>query len=95
VWTLKRLYTDGDLPVTIIRPPMIYGPRDRTVLPKLLVRLKAGQVKYFGSGEQFMNNTFVGNLVDVIGPRAKSRPFQFAADRVRDGILSWCRELVL
>ena len=61
-----RHIREQKLPATIVRPGFIYGPRDRTVLPKLLVRLKAGQVKYFGSGEQLMNNTFVGNLVDVI-----------------------------
>ncbi|HLJ11894.1 MAG TPA: NAD-dependent epimerase/dehydratase family protein [Planctomycetaceae bacterium] len=61
-----RHYRDSKLPATIIRPGFIYGPRDRTVLPKLLGRLKLGQVKYFGSGEQLMNNTFVGNLVEAI-----------------------------
>jgi nucleoside-diphosphate-sugar epimerase len=61
-----RHIREKKLPATILRPGFIYGPRDRTVLPKLLERLKAGQVKYFGSGEQLMNNTFVLNLVDVI-----------------------------
>lgn len=54
------------LPATVVRPGFVYGPRDRSVLPRLLVRLKKGQVKYFGSGEQLLNNTFVENLVDAI-----------------------------
>lgn len=53
-------------PATLLRPGFIYGPRDRTVLPRLLERLKKGQVKFFGDGEQLMNNTFVGNLVEAI-----------------------------
>jgi nucleoside-diphosphate-sugar epimerase len=61
-----RHVRERQLAATVVRPGFIYGPRDRTVLPRLLDRLKAGQVKYFGSGEQLMNNTFVGNLVDVI-----------------------------
>lgn len=61
-----RHIREKKLPATILRPGFIYGPRDRTVLPKLLERLKAGQVKYFGTGEQLMNNTFVLNLADVI-----------------------------
>ena len=61
-----RHVREKQLAATIVRPGFIYGPRDRTVLPRLLHRLKIGQVKYFGSGEQLMNNTFVGNLVDVI-----------------------------
>lgn len=54
------------VPGTIIRPGFVYGPRDRSFLPMLLAQLKLGHVKYFGSGEQLMNNTFVGNLVDAI-----------------------------
>jgi nucleoside-diphosphate-sugar epimerase len=54
------------LPAVILRPGFIYGPRDRTVLPRLLERLKARQVKFLGSGEQLMNNTFVGNLVQAV-----------------------------
>jgi len=61
-----RHVREKNLAATVVRPGFIYGPRDRTVLPRLLDRLKTGQVKYFGSGEQLMNNTFVGNLVDVI-----------------------------
>jgi nucleoside-diphosphate-sugar epimerase len=61
-----RHIREKKLPATVIRPGFIYGPRDRTVLPRLLERLKSGQVKYFGTGEQLMNNTFVVNLVDAI-----------------------------
>ena len=57
---------EHDLPAVVLRPGFIYGPRDRTVLPRLLDRLQAGAVKYLGSGEQLMNNTYVGNLVDAI-----------------------------
>lgn len=57
---------ERNLPATIVRPGLVYGPRDRTAIPRLLERLKAGHVKYFGSGEQAMHNTFVGNLVDAI-----------------------------
>jgi len=63
--TLRHV-REKNLPATLIRPGFIYGPRDRTVLPRLLERLKSGQVKYFGTGEQIMNNTFVVNLVDAI-----------------------------
>src|SRR4029079_14592892 len=61
-----RHIRDAKLPGTVLRPGFIYGPRDRNVVARLLERLKAGQVKYFGHGEQPLNNTFVLNLVDVI-----------------------------
>jgi nucleoside-diphosphate-sugar epimerase len=47
----------------IVRPGFIYGERDRTVLPKLLVNLRRGTFAYFGSGEQRLNCIYVKNLV--------------------------------
>lgn len=57
---------ENKLPATVLRPGFIYGPRDRTVLPRLLEKLKDGKVKYLGSTDKLMNNTYVNNLVDAI-----------------------------
>jgi len=57
---------DRSLPVVILRPGWIYGPRDRTVLPRLLRNLELGKVVYLGSGRQLLNQIYVGNLVDAI-----------------------------
>ncbi len=54
------------LPAVVLRPGFIYGPRDRTVLPRILARLKDGKFKYLGSGEQLLNNTYVGNVVEAV-----------------------------
>ncbi len=54
------------VPVTVLRPGFIYGPRDRSVLPRLIERLKAGSVVYIARGQHALNTTFVGNLVDAI-----------------------------
>ncbi len=54
------------VPVTVLRPGFIYGPRDRSVLPRLIERLKAGSVVYIAGGQHALNTTFVGNLVDAI-----------------------------
>jgi nucleoside-diphosphate-sugar epimerase len=64
---LVREYHDKHkLPLVILRPGFIYGPRDRTVLPKLMQALADGQVRYLGSGEQAMNTIYVSHLVDAI-----------------------------
>ena len=55
-----------NIPVTVLRPGFIYGPRDRSVLPRLIERLKAGSVVYIAGGRYALNTTFVGNLVDAI-----------------------------
>ncbi|MFO0978973.1 MAG: NAD-dependent epimerase/dehydratase family protein [Planctomycetaceae bacterium] len=54
------------LPGVVLRPGFIYGPRDRTVLPRLLDRLRSGKFAYLGSPDKLMNNTFVGNLCEAI-----------------------------
>jgi len=61
-----RYHQERGLPVAIVRPGFIYGPRDRTVLPKLLRALRAGRFAYFGSGDQVLNCIYVKNLVHGI-----------------------------
>ena len=49
----------------MLRPGFIYGPRDRTVLPNLIEKLRRRQVLYIGDNRRAMNAIFVGNLVDA------------------------------
>ena len=69
-----------ELPVTILRPGFIYGPRDRNVLPRLADRLRKRDVVYIARGKYALNTTYVGNLVDAIflaaeNPRAIGEVF--------------------
>jgi 2-alkyl-3-oxoalkanoate reductase len=52
------------VPVVVLRPGFIYGPRDRTILPKLVENLRDGVIRYLGTGEQALNTIYVKNLVD-------------------------------
>ncbi len=61
-----KFRTERGLPVSIVRPGFIYGPRDRTVLPKLIHALRIGTMTYFGSGDQSLNCVYVKNLVQAI-----------------------------
>jgi nucleoside-diphosphate-sugar epimerase len=54
------------IPVVVLRPGFIYGPRDRTLLPRLVEMLRQRQIRYLGGGRHALNNTYVGNLVDAI-----------------------------
>ncbi len=54
------------LPVVVLRPGFVYGPRDRTVLPRLIETLRTRQMVYIGGGRRAMNTIYVGNLVDAI-----------------------------
>jgi nucleoside-diphosphate-sugar epimerase len=54
-------------PVVVLRPGFIYGPRDRTVLPRLAANLRRGVVRYIGDPtKRTMNTIYVGNLVEAI-----------------------------
>ena len=61
-----QYHRDRGLPVVVLRPGFVYGPRDRTVMPRLLDMLRDKKVMYIGSGEQVMNTIYVGNLIDAI-----------------------------
>ena len=67
-----RYHEKRGLPIAIVRPGFIYGPRDRTVLPKLVGNLRAGRFAYFGSGDQVLNCIYVKNLVQGIFLAAES-----------------------
>jgi nucleoside-diphosphate-sugar epimerase len=60
-----RYHREHGLPVVVLRPGFIYGPRDRTVLPKLVENLRNGKVRYLGSGKQALNTIYVANLVEA------------------------------
>jgi nucleoside-diphosphate-sugar epimerase len=57
---------EHQLPVVVLRPGFIYGPRDNTVVPKLVENLRNGIVRYLGSGRQALNTIYVGNLVEAM-----------------------------
>lgn len=63
---VQKYIRENKLPAVILRPGFIYGPRDRTVLPRILEKLKAKKVKFLGTGKQLVNNTYVGNLVSAV-----------------------------
>jgi len=77
------------LPVTIIRPPAVYGPRDSDILSFFKVANK-GLRTLFGKGESYMSLCHVKDLVDGIvlaseSPKAIGQIY-FIAD---DQIYSW------
>jgi nucleoside-diphosphate-sugar epimerase len=60
-----RYHREHGVPVVVLRPGFIYGPRDRTVLPNLVNNLRQGKVRYIGNRERALNTIYVGNLVEA------------------------------
>jgi nucleoside-diphosphate-sugar epimerase len=61
-----RLRDELKLPTVILRPGFVYGPRDRSVMPRILFNLKIRLVSYFGSSAKKINNSYVGNVTQAI-----------------------------
>jgi nucleoside-diphosphate-sugar epimerase len=59
-------YRDFGVPVVVLRPGFVYGPRDRTVFPKLVYGLQIGKLRYPGGGQAALNTIYVGNLVEAV-----------------------------
>jgi nucleoside-diphosphate-sugar epimerase len=62
---LWMLYEQGVLPLTVVRPAWIYGPRDRTALPRFHRMLTTGRICLLGSGRSLVSTIFVGNAVEM------------------------------
>jgi len=63
---VQRFISERGLKAVILRPPYVYGPRDRQVLPRILGNVKDGQFKFIGSGRRPMSLVYVGNLAEAL-----------------------------
>ena len=61
-----QYHREHQLPVVVLRPGFVYGPRDRTVLPRLIESLRNRMLRYLGRGQRALNTIYVGNLVDAV-----------------------------
>jgi len=88
---VARSYSDR-VPITIIRPPAVYGPRDRDFLKVFkLIRMRANI--YYGNAKKYTSIVHVRDLVDgmiraALSPRAMNRAYFLC----NDDPLTW-REL--
>jgi nucleoside-diphosphate-sugar epimerase len=64
--TVQQFVRERQLPAVIVRPPYVYGPRDRQFLPRVLRNLQNGKFRFVGSGRQPLSLIYVGNLVDAL-----------------------------
>jgi nucleoside-diphosphate-sugar epimerase len=71
-------------PLTIIRPSWIYGPRDRNTLPRIIKALHAGRVRVVGSGDNFLNIIYAGDVaagaIRAANAAAAGRAYNFSSE---------------
>jgi 2-alkyl-3-oxoalkanoate reductase len=61
-----QYHKEWDIPVVILRPGFVYGPRDTTVMPRIIDALRNNRLRYPGGGGAAMNLIFIDNLVNAV-----------------------------
>ncbi|MCE5325715.1 MAG: NAD-dependent epimerase/dehydratase family protein [Planctomycetaceae bacterium] len=51
----------GDVPLTVVKPSWLYGPRDRSSMPRLIRAIRNRKIKLFSGGDNQFNLTYAGN----------------------------------
>jgi nucleoside-diphosphate-sugar epimerase len=69
VWDFYRQH---GLPITVVRPVNIYGPRSTTFVLEIVELLKSGSMMHVGKGRKPAGLTYVTNVVDVLVRAADS-----------------------
>jgi nucleoside-diphosphate-sugar epimerase len=61
----ERLCRQYPRALTILRPSWLYGPRDRTTLPRMIRALKSGRIGLIGDGGHFLNVIYAGDVAEA------------------------------
>ncbi len=67
---------DDELSTIALRPRLIWGPEDTNLVPQLLARARAGQLRFVGDGSNLVDTVYIDNAVDA---------HLLAADRLAPG----------
>jgi nucleoside-diphosphate-sugar epimerase len=66
----------GDLSTVALRPHLVWGPGDTNLVPRIVSRAKAGQLRLVGDGGNLVDTVYIDNAVDA---------HLLAADRLAPG----------
>jgi nucleoside-diphosphate-sugar epimerase len=80
-----RYYRDYEVPAVILRAGHVYGPFDRTTVPRIIDGLHRRTIRYPGGGSQALDTLYVGNLVQAVLLAAEVREAVGQAYNITDG----------
>ncbi len=63
---IQEAYQRQGLPVVTLRPRAIFGPGDTALVPRLVRALAAGRLPQIGTGETWVDLTYVANVVEAL-----------------------------
>ncbi len=78
-------YRRGDVPLTVVKPSWLYGPRDRASMPRLIRAIRAGRARLIGDGGNLLNLTYAGNeaegcILAATNEKALGEAYNLASD---------------
>ncbi|GGH05733.1 NAD-dependent epimerase/dehydratase family protein [Silvibacterium dinghuense] len=85
---------ESGLPVTVIRPATIYGPRGKAFVSDIADLLRKGQMAYIGGGRATGGFLYVDNAVDAMLAAARSPHTEAKAYNLTDGTGATWRDYV-
>jgi nucleoside-diphosphate-sugar epimerase len=89
VWSY---YKNHGLPITVVRPVSIYGPRSESLVIDIVELLKNSDMVHMGNGKTPAGLAYVTNVVDLILLAADSEKSVGQAYNVSDGSdITWCQ----
>ena len=91
---VRRFERDPGLPVTIVRAPYVYGPRDRQMFPRILQYLRSGRYAYIGGGRNPFTLVYAKNLADGLLRAAEAPGAEGALYNITDGAPVTRRRLI-
>jgi nucleoside-diphosphate-sugar epimerase len=56
---------DNELATVALRPRLIWGPEDTNLVPQLIARARAGQLRFVGDGSNLVDTIYIDNAVDA------------------------------
>jgi nucleoside-diphosphate-sugar epimerase len=56
---------DDALSTVALRPRLIWGPEDTNLVPQLVARYRAGQLRFVGDGSNLVDTAYIDNVVDA------------------------------
>ncbi len=58
--------SSGDMPITAIRPHLVWGPGDTQLVGRIVQRARQGRMALIGSGAALIDTTYVTNAADAL-----------------------------